>query len=332
MDQPVLGGLLGEGAFGSVFNYKEGVCIKVLYGDIGSPSHKCFMKEVNAMSKLRGNPNVVTFFGYSYDFLNKKGWINMERLPLSLSDVFQNLSWSKIPSIIKGIVNGITFIHQQGMIHTDLKLDNVMITADDTPKIIDFSHAISATKQTSHNCYGSLTIRPIDVYHGNTQIGPEFDSWAVGCMAIELITGKWIDQALSMVYDYGKEEQVYQNAWKEHYKTAEKRPDNVALLMISLIESTIGQPLRYGVSAFDHDIPLYLAKQRIFYKTFKHRLEEACIAPPLPSDKQGNIYQRLVLPLAPRFQEHIEKDELTFITTLLDQCLCTDPIFRVKLD
>ena len=48
------------------------------------------------------------------------------------------LDWSSLFQIIKGVAQGMHCLHEQGIVHLDLKPSNVLLDSDMNPKIIDF--------------------------------------------------------------------------------------------------------------------------------------------------------------------------------------------------
>lgn len=49
---------------------------------------------------------------------------------------------SNAKEIFRGMCNGLDYMHDQSIAHRDLKLDNILLTLNDTPKICDFSLSI----------------------------------------------------------------------------------------------------------------------------------------------------------------------------------------------
>ena len=48
------------------------------------------------------------------------------------------LRWSSLFQIIEGVAQGMHCLHEQGIVHLDLKPGNVLLDSDMNPKIIDF--------------------------------------------------------------------------------------------------------------------------------------------------------------------------------------------------
>ena len=64
------------------------------------------------------------------------------------------LDWSSLFQIIEGVAQGMHCLHEQGVIHLDLKPSNVLFDSDMNPKIIDFelSMVLNDEKITDLNC------------------------------------------------------------------------------------------------------------------------------------------------------------------------------------
>ena len=57
----------------------------------------------------------------------------MELLPLSLYGYLQKYGFPsemKVKKIMKGLLEGIEYIHKKGIMHRDLKLENIMVKKD----------------------------------------------------------------------------------------------------------------------------------------------------------------------------------------------------------
>ncbi|RKP02758.1 hypothetical protein CXG81DRAFT_10449, partial [Caulochytrium protostelioides] len=89
------------------------------------------------------------------------------------------------------IIEGIEYLHDQGIIHRDLKLANLLLTASKTVKIADFglavkmSHPAHAEQKTL--CGTPNYISPEIV--SRQPYGLASDLWSLGCMFFTLLTG-----------------------------------------------------------------------------------------------------------------------------------------------
>lgn len=128
------------------------------------------------------------------------GYIVMERVPHQLEACFHTLTPREVIKVIKGIVRGMMFIHNQGIIHRDFKMSNVLIDTSGNAQIIDFSHSIFDTGDISRTDkrprITSVLYCPPDLYWGNSDYSFDIDSWAVGVVILELLHGVVFDDIL----------------------------------------------------------------------------------------------------------------------------------------
>ncbi len=88
------------------------------------------------------------------------------------------------------VLKGLEYLHHQGVIHRDIKGDNILIPAKGTLelKVADFG---VATKQTGTNkVVGTPYWMAPEVIEKRSQHNSACDIWSVGCTVIELLTGK----------------------------------------------------------------------------------------------------------------------------------------------
>ncbi|XP_019171528.1 PREDICTED: cysteine-rich receptor-like protein kinase 10 isoform X1 [Ipomoea nil] len=142
---------LGEGGFGPVFKGKlpdgKEVAVKRLLTSSEQGSEE-FINEVELILKLQ-HKNLVTLLGFC--IYEDERLLMYEYMPNGSLDAFfsdesklAQLDWSQRLNIINGIARGMLYLHVDSrlrIIHRDLKLSNVLLDADMTPKISDFGMA-----------------------------------------------------------------------------------------------------------------------------------------------------------------------------------------------
>ncbi|MBD3272775.1 protein kinase [Candidatus Dependentiae bacterium] len=103
-----------------------------------------FKKEVLTLKKLN-HKNIIKFLGY-----DKKNSIVVTELgECNLREFVhytRKIDLSDKLKIIKGIIDGIDYLHNKKIVHCDLKPSNIVLKKDLTPKIIDFSSVQSEGK------------------------------------------------------------------------------------------------------------------------------------------------------------------------------------------
>ena len=98
----------------------------------------------------------------------------------------------KASKIMKGILSAVTYIHEKGIIHRDLKTENILIAKDadvSSVKIIDFGFGKKsmATFSNSTNHVGTLVYMAPEVafQHEYTK---SVDIWAIGIIMHKVLT------------------------------------------------------------------------------------------------------------------------------------------------
>ena len=192
---------VGRGGMGIVFKAQDldlddVVAIKVLSPDWETDDQQLllrFKREINLNRKIK-HPNVARIhdFGMSNDF----PYITMEYVPgHDLRTIIQlegKLPQARAISILRQIALGTEAAHKLGIIHRDLKSQNVMLEDNGAVAILDFGLARGKTNEqltldsvmvgTPHYMSPEQALgRPTD---------PRSDVYSIGVMAYELLTGK----------------------------------------------------------------------------------------------------------------------------------------------
>lgn len=200
---------IGEGGMGEVFlaehrRMKRPVVIKVLPQDATKSDYalKRFQREVEAAAKL-SHPNVVTAFdageenGIHYlvmEFVDGRDLASVvnEQGPLSIS--------SAVDCILQA-AHGLQYAHTQGIIHRDIKPDNLLLDKSGTIKILDMGLArfdrfvqddiAHETGLTSDNqIVGTVDYMSPEQADDSSTVDRRSDIYSLGCTMFRLITGE----------------------------------------------------------------------------------------------------------------------------------------------
>jgi len=137
---------IGEGGMGTVYKAKDTkldrfVALKFLPSQLATTEDEKarFIQEAKAASALN-HPNVCTI----HDIQEYEGqlFIVMEYVDgVTLKDNTQTLSEKKILEYSAQIAEGLAAAHEKGIVHRDIKPDNIMIRKDGIVQIMDFGLA-----------------------------------------------------------------------------------------------------------------------------------------------------------------------------------------------
>ncbi|CAG8487209.1 7569_t:CDS:2 [Ambispora gerdemannii] len=149
--------------------------------------------EIYVLKNLK-HKNVV---GYKESFLRWDGktreiWTVMEKC--SRGDVTSragNISQKEVARIARDILNGLKHVHETGIIHRDIKLENILMAANNDVKIADFG-VCSLTPTSTTGMVGTIPYMAPDVVNvnENNPYSTKADIWSLGICILELLTGK----------------------------------------------------------------------------------------------------------------------------------------------
>jgi serine/threonine-protein kinase len=198
---------LGAGGMGEVYravHSKIGrvVAIKLLTQTARNPNFvERFLNEARIQATLQ-HPNIVTL----YDFLEFNGQpcIIMEYIEgQELDDRIRacgSLPLSEALRIFQSVVEAIEYVHNQGIVHRDIKSNNIKISNAGQVKVLDFGIAKSGTtpQLTMTGAFiGTLQyLSPEQITGGTADY--RSDIWALGVLLYEMVTGKLPFQAITL--------------------------------------------------------------------------------------------------------------------------------------
>ncbi|KAL1412966.1 Protein kinase of the Mitotic Exit Network [Vanrija albida] len=200
-----LGDLLGRGASGNVYralNFLTGetVAIKsISLLSLPPSSLPDIMSEIDLLKNLN-HPNVVKYKGFTQDKENL--FIVLEYCENgSLQTILKK--FGKFPESLVGVyicqvLEGLSYLHDQGVIHRDIKGANILTNKDGSVKLADFG--VSSRAPTPDLAAVAKVDADNEVVGSPYWMAPEVieqsgattasDIWSVGCVVVELMEGK----------------------------------------------------------------------------------------------------------------------------------------------
>ena len=161
----------------------------------GGEARARFFAEAETIARLR-HPNLVQI--YSLGDHGGRPYFEMEYLEGgSLSRRLDGTPWSPGPAarMVAVLARAIGDAHRLGIVHRDLKPANVLLTDDETPKVVDFGLAKSLEADSNLTQSGVFVGTPSyaapEQIVGSTQaFGPAADIYALGAIFYHMLTGR----------------------------------------------------------------------------------------------------------------------------------------------
>lgn len=192
--------LIGEGGMAEVYkahdvlDNKE-VAVKILRKEFSKSEEfqRRFRNESKAIAVL-SHPNIVKV--YDMCFSEKIQYIAMEYIDgITLKDYIDServLNWKDAVHFIIQILRALQTAHNRGIVHRDIKPQNIMLLTDGTIKVMDFGIAKFAREESMTATDQAIgTVHYISPEQARGDVTDEkSDIYSVGVMFYEMLTGQ----------------------------------------------------------------------------------------------------------------------------------------------
>jgi serine/threonine-protein kinase len=189
--------LLGRGGMGEVYLARDPLidrllAVKLLAAGYDTASRERFMREARAAGRLH-HENIATIFDVGED--RGRPFIAMEYVPgqtlAALIHQETHLPLTEMLGLIEDACAGLAFAHNAGIVHLDVKPQNLIRGETGRLKILDFGIARVVERDETYTVHVSGTPR----YMSPEQLtgGPidrRADVYGLGCVLYEAIAGK----------------------------------------------------------------------------------------------------------------------------------------------
>ena len=190
-------GILGQGSMGAVYkaHHKKlgrAVALKVPHLEMmrSDLSKERFLREGRALAMLQ-HPHIVGVYDAGEE--NDLPYLAMEFIEGStLSEHVRQskrLSFSEVERIATQIADALSYIHEKGILHRDLKSSNVLISPDGMVRVTDFGIAqVNAQTTITNGILGTPAYMSPEQARGET-IDGRSDIYSLGVIMYEALTG-----------------------------------------------------------------------------------------------------------------------------------------------
>ncbi|KAJ6011397.1 hypothetical protein N7451_002809 [Penicillium sp. IBT 35674x] len=222
----IRGQLIGKGTYGRVYlgmNADNGEVLAVKQVEInpriaGTDTDRikemvnALDQEIDTMQHLE-HPNIVQYLG-------------CERGELSISIYLEYISGGSVgsclrkhgkfeESVVKSLtrqtLSGLAYLHDKGILHRDMKSDNILLDLDGTCKISDFGISKKTDNiygnDSTNSMQGSVFWMAPEVIQSKGQgYSAKVDIWSLGCVVLEMFAGRrpWSkEEAIGAIFKLG---------------------------------------------------------------------------------------------------------------------------------
>ncbi len=214
--QYVIGKVLGQGGFGITYDGQDQrlglrVAIKELFVDgssrrgteVISPSRLSttefketkvrFLDEAKMLARFN-DPNIVRVFNYFEE--NNTAYLVMEFLEgMTLGSAIEKqgkLSAQSVQEIAKATAHTLEVVHAAGLLHRDIKPDNIFLHKSGRVVLIDFGsvRTFASGQTVSHTRMVTPGYAPLEQYSSAAKFGPYTDIYSLGATLHHALTGE----------------------------------------------------------------------------------------------------------------------------------------------
>jgi eukaryotic-like serine/threonine-protein kinase len=214
-------GPLAEGGMGTVYrarqeNPSREVALKVIRSGLATGERlKRFELEAQTLARL-AHPGIATIFDAGTIDVGHglQPFFAMELIdgaPIATAATERGLDMRARLELLAAVADAVHFAHQRGVIHRDLKPDNILVDAEGRPHVIDFGLAriiderariVTVETQVGHVMGTVRYMSPEQITGDPAAVDTRTDVYALGVIGYELLAGNLpIDVAHSTIAD-----------------------------------------------------------------------------------------------------------------------------------
>src|SRR6056297_447616 len=210
--------LIGTGTHGVVFRarrtspYERSVAIKLLPNLRGQAKAKRFQNECQALADLE-HPSIsqILTAGLTDDGTPYLVMPLLYGVPIDDYMEAHDEDWSRVADLVRQLADAVAFAHENGVVHCDLKPDNILVDEEGRVTVTDFGLAVRIDEMDD------LALRPSwapgtigyaapEILTSREDASPSVDIYSLGAVLYRLVTGQpprqssgWLDSLVATV-------------------------------------------------------------------------------------------------------------------------------------
>jgi mitogen-activated protein kinase kinase kinase len=220
------GQLIGKGTYGRVYlgmNATTGEFLAVKQVEV---SAKAAGNDKEKMREMVAALDIEIDTMQHLDHVNIVQYLGCERKETSISIFLEYISGGSVgsclrkhgkfeetvvSSLTRQTLQGLAYLHREGILHRDLKADNILLDLDGTCKISDFGISKKTDNiygnDATNNMQGSVFWMAPEVVRSQGQgYSAKVDIWSLGCVVLEMFAGRrpWSkEETVGAIYKLG---------------------------------------------------------------------------------------------------------------------------------
>lgn len=140
---PIIERQIGGGGQGTVYKgHWNTTNVAVKFTSLSKKSKPSIEKEIEALSTLK-HPNICALFGWYIEPIPDSPMVALVTDFYSGGDMFakaieEQMGENNVMMMFRQLFDAVFYIHSKDVMHCDIKLENIVLTSDGTPILIDF--------------------------------------------------------------------------------------------------------------------------------------------------------------------------------------------------
>jgi serine/threonine protein kinase len=184
---------IGTGSLGTVYaaydeKLRRRVALKVLRAGATQSARQRVLEEARKAAALN-DPGVVTIFSVLDETTPPA--IVMEFVEGFPLDRFsEQLNYQQKASLLREVARALAVAHARGLVHRDLKPDNVLVGPDMRPRILDFGLALLPDEAPEAGVFAGTPLYASPEQAAGKPLTPSSDVFSFGSMMFKILTGR----------------------------------------------------------------------------------------------------------------------------------------------